>query len=339
VRVDDLFTVETYPRFHTLTSGISATLDGEASLARLLRALYPCGSVTGAPKIRAMEIIREVEENPRGVYCGAIGFVAHSVTSFNVAIRTLTLRDGAAELGVGGGIVWDSEAASEYEECLLKARFLTETAPPIRLIETIRWTQHEGFHLIELHLARLASSSYYFGFVCDEARVRRALDKAVAGGDGALRVRLTLGERGDIEVETAPFVLTAAGMVWRFAWAAVPVESNDWRVRHKTTARDFYDNALAASGADEVVFVNERGEVTEGSRSNVFVERDGVLATPPLRSGLLDGCLRRSLISSGRAVEAVLTRDDLEHGQVWFGNSLRGLVRGEWASKVANAAQ
>lgn len=339
VTVDDLFTLETYPRFHTLTSGISATLDGGVSLERMLRALFPCGSVTGAPKIRAMEIISEVEDVSRGVYCGAVGFVARGAASFNVAIRTLVLRDGQAELGVGGGIVWDSQAAAEYDECLLKARFLTEAPEPIRLIETMRWTPGEGFHLIDLHMARLSASSRYFGFVCDEARVRRALDKAVARGSDLQRVRLTLGERGDVEVETAAFA-PAADAVWRYAWAAAAVDGNDWRVRHKTTARDFYDRALAASGADEVVFVNERGEVTEGSRSNVFVERDGVLVTPPLSSGLLDGCLRRSLIASGRAVEGVLTKSDLALGRVWFGNSLRGLIRGEAAaSVVASAAQ
>ena len=333
VAVSDLFTVETYPRFHTLTSGITARLDGDVSLSRALNALFPCGSVTGAPKIRAMEIIREVEAGPRGVYCGAIGYVARDAMAFNVAIRTLVLREGAAEMGVGGGIVWDSRAAAEYEECMLKARFFTEAQEPLRLIETMRWTETGGFHLLERHLERLRMSCRYFGFVCHEARVRRALDAAVAGKAGPLRVRLTLGDRGDVEVAAEPFALPGADGVWRYAVAAKAVASGDWRLHHKTTAREVYDRGLAAAqastGCDEVVFVNERGEVTEGSRTNVFVERDGVLLTPPLACGLLDGCLRRELLESGRAVERVLTRQDLARGQVWFGNALRGLIRGE----------
>jgi len=347
VRVTDLFTVETYPRFHTLTSGITAALDGEASFSRILRALFPCGSVTGAPKIRAMEIIREIEDEPRGVYCGAVGYVGPETTAFNVGIRTLAIRGGAIEMGVGGGIVWDSEPAAEYAECLLKARFLTERAAPFRLIETMRWGAGEGFHLLGRHLRRLRSSSGYFGFVFDEARIRSALSAAVAQKDGPQRVRLTVGPRGDAEVEAAAFAPSAPDTVWRYAFAPSPVDSGDWRVHHKTTRRDFYDDAMAAAQAqsqcDEVVFLNERGEVTEGSRTNVFVERDGIWLTPPLSCGLLDGCLRRELIESGpqRVIERVLRPEDLRQGNVWFGNSLRGLVRGaavETAQKSRIAA-
>jgi para-aminobenzoate synthetase / 4-amino-4-deoxychorismate lyase len=341
VHVTDLFTVETYPRFHTLTSGIEAKLDGAASLSRVLPALFPCGSVTGAPKIRAMEIIREIEHVPRGVYCGAVGYVARDRMAFNVAIRTLVLRDGWSEMGVGGGIVWDSDAAAEYDEALLKARFFTDTPEAVRLIETLRWTPEGGFHLLSRHLARLSGSSRYFGYVCQQARVRRALDAAVAGKDEPQRVRLTLGERGDVDVTTAAFSATPTGAVWRYALAETAVDSQDLRVRHKTTARGFYDQALAsAPECDEVVFVNERGEVTEGSRTNIFVEHSGVWLTPPLSSGLLDGCLRRELIENGpqRVVERVLYPADLARGTVWFGNALRGLVRAEAAADVAAPA-
>jgi para-aminobenzoate synthetase / 4-amino-4-deoxychorismate lyase len=341
VRVNDLFTVETYPRFHTLTSGIEAALKEAPSLARLLPALFPCGSVTGAPKIRAMEIIAAVEDEPRGVYCGAVGYAMRDKIAFNVAIRTLTLKDGHAEMGVGGGIVWDSEPDAEYAECLLKARFLIDAEAPFRLIETMRWSADGGFHLLERHLRRLAASARYFGFLFDAGAVRRALDAAVAGCDGIHRVRLTLGVRGDTQVEAAPFVLPEPGAVWRYAFAPVPVSSADWRVAHKTTQRAFYDEALtAAEGCDEVVFVNERGEVTEGSRTNIFVERDGVWLTPPLSSGLLDGCLRRELIEKGpqRVVECVLRPEDLEGGKVWFGNALRGLIPGESLESARGAA-
>jgi para-aminobenzoate synthetase/4-amino-4-deoxychorismate lyase len=341
VQVSDLFTVETYPRFHTLTSGIEATLVEAPSLARLLPVLFPCGSVTGAPKIRAMEIIREVEDEPRGVYCGAVGYAMGEKIAFNVAIRTLTLSGGVGEMGVGGGIVWDSEPASEYAECLLKARFLADAEEPFRLIETMRWSTEGGFHLIGRHLHRLCASARYFGFPFDERAIRTALDRAVDGTEGLQRVRLTLGVRGDTQVESAPFTLPAADTVWRYALAGAPVSSTDWRVYHKTTQRGFYEAALAAAeGCDEVVFVNERGEVTEGSRTNIFVERDGVWLTPPLSSGLLDGCLRRELIESGphRVVESVLRPCDLEGGKVWFGNALRGLIPAESIEGARGAA-
>lgn len=341
VQVSDLFTVETYPRFHTLTSGIAATLTEAPSLARLLPALFPCGSVTGAPKIRAMEIIREVEDEPRGVYCGAVGYAMREKIAFNVAIRTLTLRGDMGEMGVGGGIVWDSEPASEYAECLLKARFLADVEEPFRLIETMRWSADGGFHLIERHLQRLRASARYFGFLFDERGIRSALDRALDSAEGLQRVRLTLGVRGDTQVECALLELPDADAVWRYGFAQGPVSSTDWRVYHKTTLRGFYDAALAAAeGCDEVVFVNERGEVTEGSRTNIFVERDGAWLTPPLSSGLLDGCLRRELIENGpqRVVESVLRPRDLEGGKVWFGNALRGLIPGESVEGARGAA-
>lgn len=330
VEVSDLFTVETYPTYHTLTSGVRGTLKMPASLSRVLPALFPCGSVTGAPKIRAMEIIREVEDEPRGVYCGAVGYAMREAMAFNVAIRTISLRGGRAEMGVGGGIVWDSEASSEHAECLLKARFLTEPHDPFRLIETMRWRADGGFHLIERHLARLKLSSRYFGFRFDEAAVRRHLEAAVAGAEGTMRVRLTLGVRGDTQAEAVAIERPSGDGVWRFAIATTRVNSADWRLYHKTTRREPYDEALSSSGCDEVVLVNERGELTEGSRTNLFVERDGVWLTPPLSSGLLGGCLRQDMLESGVLTvrEQILRAEDLEDGTVWFGNSLRGLIRG-----------
>jgi para-aminobenzoate synthetase/4-amino-4-deoxychorismate lyase len=334
VRVDDLFTVETYPAFHTMTSGISAELRDPVRLRDVVGALFPCGSVTGAPKIRAMEIIRDLEREPRGVYCGAVGFVDTARAAFNVAIRTLAVRDGAAEMGVGGGIVWDSDAAAEYQECLLKARFLTAPPSDFQLIETMRWSPREGFFLFKRHLARLQRSARYFGFVFDQHVVRDKLVAAISRQTTPQRVRLTLGRDGAVEVTIAPFVAEAAHAVWRYAISDKRTNSGDPLVHNKTTARQFYDDEMArareAFGVDEVVFLNERGEVTEGSRTTLFLEREGRWYTPPLECGVLDGCLRRELIERADPTieERVLSAEDLACGQVWFGNALRGLIRG-----------
>jgi len=333
VEVTDLFSVETYPRLHTMTSGIVGELADGASFSDIVRALFPCGSVTGAPKIRAMEIIRAVEDEPRGIYCGAIGYVGRNTMAFTVGIRTLLLRDGVAEMGVGGGIVWDSNAASEYAECMLKARFLTDAHERFRLIETMRWTKEDGFHLLARHLKRLEASSRYFGFRFNERAVLRALTAATQDCEGVQRVRLTLGMRGDLQVEAEPIALPVADAIWRFAIAEARRDSRDPRTRHKTSLRALLERELAtqraASDCDEVVFLNERNEVTEGSRTSVFVECEQELLTPPLSSGVLDGCLRRELIENGprRVVETTLYPSDLERGTVWLGNSLRGLVR------------
>lgn len=341
VRVDDMFTVETYPTFHTLTSTVSGELSSVPRLASIIPALFPCGSVTGAPKIRAMEIIRETEDEPRGVYCGAVGFASKDRMSFNVAIRTLALDRAGGELGIGGGIVWDSSAGSEIEEARLKARFFTENIEPFRLIETMRWQPGEGFYLLERHLKRLAQSAAHFGFRLDAGAVLKHLLHAVAGKSVVLRVRLTLGARGDTQVETAD--LEPSPDCWRFRVSNHPVSSMDWRLFHKTTRREPYGvlERLRQSfpEIDEVVLLNERGELTEGCRSTIFIERDGVWLTPPLSSGLLDGCLRRELLEAGaqKTVEAILRLPDLENGTVWFGNALRGLVMGRrWLSGVAD---
>jgi para-aminobenzoate synthetase/4-amino-4-deoxychorismate lyase len=337
VKVDHLFTIETYPRFHTMTSGISAKLRPDIRLADIMRALFPCGSVTGAPKIRAMEIIRESEKGPRGVYCGAIGFIDKARIAFNVAIRTLEVRDGAAEMGVGGGIVWDSLAEDEYAECLLKARFVTDATHDFHLIETMRWSPQEGFHLFRRHMARLARSARYFGFVCEEATIRARLVAAVAAARGPQRVRLSLAAGGSVDVATSDFVMPAPGAVWRYTISDVRTNSTEPHYHHKTSIRDVYDGEWRrlqqARGIDEVVFLNERGEITEGSRTTLFLERDGQWLTPPLACGVLDGCLRREMIERADPIveERVLRPNDLATGQVWFGNSLRGLMKGELA--------
>jgi para-aminobenzoate synthetase/4-amino-4-deoxychorismate lyase len=339
VEVTDLFTVETYRPIHQMTSGVTARLRPDVTFADLVRGLFPCGSVTGAPKIRAMEIIRELEPDARGVYTGAIGMIApDGDVAFNVAIRTVAIHaSGRGAMGIGSGLVHDSDGPAEYEECLLKARFLTEPDPPFALIETMRWQRGQGYYLLDRHLDRLAESAAYFGYPRDEDAVRDRLDRAAEGfADGVQRVRLTLDADGAIEVTAVAIELPADDAVFRYVLADAPTDSDNRFLYHKTTRRETYDRTLAdmkrATGCDEVLFVNERGELTEGSYTNLFIERGGVLLTPPVSCGLLDGTFRQALFAdpAREVVEAVLMPGDLDTADaVYLGNSVRGLVRAE----------
>jgi para-aminobenzoate synthetase/4-amino-4-deoxychorismate lyase len=326
VSVTDLFAVETYPTLHTMVSTVTARLKPDTAIARIVQALFPCGSVTGAPKIRAMQIIREVESGPRGIYCGAIGhFAPDGAARFNVAIRTLTITGNEGVLGIGGAVVRDSRREDEYAECLLKARFFTDAHRALELIETLKFDG--GFIRLERHLARLEHSARVFAMPFTRARAIAALEKAVAGKSGAHRVRLTLGMEGFSCIAVA---LAETKMPWRYTISPRRICSADRLQRHKTTWRELYESEAArlheSEGVDEVLFLNERGEVAEASRSNVFVKRAGKLLTPPLASGALPGCLRGELLDSGACAEAVLMPRDLEEGDVFFGNSLRGLI-------------
>ncbi len=327
VEVSDLFKVETYPTLHTMVSTVTAQKRKDVGVADILRALFPCGSVTGVPKIRAMEILRELEASPRGAYCGAIGHFAPAPNNqfsarFNVAIRTLTIQGAEGELGIGGGVVQDSDADGEYAECLLKARFFEVSRKQLELIETLRW--ESGFARLESHLARMENSARVFGLAFDPVAAEAALAQAVAGRAGASRVRLTLNEAGRHHATVHD--LPANPAHWTYAVSPERTHSSDVLLRHKTSWRDLYEGEVKRLGTDEVIFCNQRGELTEGARSNIFVRRDGVFLTPPLEAGVLDGRLRAELIGQRQAREAVLTPDDLT-GEVWFGNSLRGLIR------------
>jgi para-aminobenzoate synthetase/4-amino-4-deoxychorismate lyase len=280
-----------------------------------------------------MELIAELESEPRGVYCGAIGHISPEGRAlFNVAIRTaVVFRDAAGEMGIGSGIVFDSQGPKEYAECLLKMKFLTDPVKPFELIETMLYEPGSGLVLLERHLERLATSARYFAYAYDGAAVRRALADAVNGKSERLRVRLLLAEGGAVTVATTPLPAPAADVVMRFVVSASRVDSSDIFLFHKTTRRELYDREWQhyadSMGADEVIYLNERGELAEGSRTTIFIERDGRLLTPALASGLLPGTLRAELISEGRAVEAVLTLDDLQAAdRVYLGNSVRGLV-------------
>jgi para-aminobenzoate synthetase/4-amino-4-deoxychorismate lyase len=338
VEVTDLFTVETYRSVHQMTSGIAAELRSDMGLTDMLRALFPCGSVTGAPKVRAMEIIRELEGEPRGIYTGAIGHIAPSGDAqFNVAIRTVVLDGRAGEMGIGSGIVADSKVDSEFDECLLKANFLTKLDPPFELIETIRFEKGEGFHLLERHFARLQASAAHFGYPFSRDAVLAALEAEAARVEAPVAlVRLLLAEDGAITVTSSPITLPTKETVWRFAISDRRLDENDPFFYHKTTRRQFFEQEMERqkelTGCDEVVFLNSKGELTEGTRTNLFVELDGRLFTPALACGLLPGTLREELLDLPRAAasETILTPQDLlAADRIYLGNSVRGLIRAE----------
>lgn len=337
VAVPQLFRVESFPTIHQLVSDVTATLAPEADAIDVLAAAFPCGSITGAPKVRAMEIIAEVEQGPRGLYTGSIGFIeAGGDAAFNVAIRTLVFppQESAssplpaapikATLGLGSGIVADSEAASEWRECLAKGGFVTAAAGGFDLIETMRFDPVEGVLRLDGHFARLKASADRFGFRFDRHGARNSLQAATFRLKQAARIRLRLSPAGALAIEVTPLPSFAALPV-TVRTAALPVAVDDFRLRHKTSAREFYDEARIASGADEVAFVNDEGFVTEGSMTNIFVDRGDVLLTPPAELGLLPGVLRAELIEKGRAVESHLRANDLAGG-FFIGNAVRGLV-------------
>jgi para-aminobenzoate synthetase/4-amino-4-deoxychorismate lyase len=315
VRVSSLFDVERFETVWQMTSTVEATLNEGTSLVDLMTALFPCGSVTGAPKIRTMQIIRELERFPRGAYTGAIGFLKPGGDCiFNVAIRTVVIdtETNVATFGVGGGVTIDSTAEREYEECLVKSRFLYAPAGEFQLFESLLLEDGEYF-LLERHVERLRDSAAYFGFRFSEDEVRSALGRVAAS---RCKVRLTLWKDGRIEINVSAI---EAFEIRRVALATEAVDSSDRFLFHKTTNRDFYAAQLAARpDCDDIIFWNERGEVTESTIANIVVVLDGQLFTPPIASGVLAGTFRDQLLAEGKIKERVITVEDLKNAKEFF---------------------
>ncbi|MDD7909935.1 aminodeoxychorismate synthase component I [Pseudovibrio exalbescens] len=334
--------VETYRSIFQMTSTTTAKLEPGAELPEIMERLFPCGSITGAPKLRAMEIIDDLEASPRGIYTGSIGAIEpNGDFCFNVAIRTLVLDEaGNGSLGTGSGVVFDSGASPEYEECLLKLEVFTDPIEPFGLIETMKWTPEDGFFLLERHMARLLESASYFGFKIDGEAVRAALAAhANAWDPSAQRVRLELHEDGSFQIENTPLP-SASDSAWSVCLAREPLLSNNRFLFHKTTHRAFYDDARKRYqerfDCQETIFTNEDGFLTEGSFTTLFIRNPGKLLTPHLRHGLLPGTLRAGLLERGIAEEADLRPEDLVKAEaVYVGNSVRGLVKVELSKLFA----
>ncbi|HJU99592.1 MAG TPA: aminodeoxychorismate synthase component I [Burkholderiaceae bacterium] len=344
VDVPALFEVRRYSGVLQMTSTVQARLRADATLAGIFDALYPCGSITGAPKRRTMEIIRELEPDRRGLYTGTIGWFeptqGRPVGDFclSVPIRTLALQpeaDGVrrGEMGVGAGIVFDSDASAEYAECALKARFLTGLDNDFDLFETLYATREDGMRHRDRHLARLAASAAYFGYPWDAAAANAYLDMARAAlpAGQPCRVRLALAPSGAFSIQHAPLAPLAEPV--RVLLAPDTTSASDLFLRHKSSVRTRYDAAwreAEAQGAFDTLFFNERGELTEGGRSCVFVKLDGRWVTPPLSSGVLPGVMRSVMLAdpAWQAQERVITRAMFEQAQeIVLCNALRGPIR------------
>lgn len=334
VHVQELFTLERYPTLWQMTSAIEAEIPPDTTLVDILTALFPCGSVTGAPKIRTMELIAELEGLARGVYTGAIGLVQPGGDcTFNVAIRTVVIdRDtNVATLGVGAGITADSDPEEEYRECLLKAAFASDAArideAPFSLLETMR-LEAGVIQRLERHLRRARDASEYFGFPWKETEVRGALvDACTAHAIGCWRLRLLIDSHGAPSVECAAYH-DSPPPPWRVALAATPVDDRSPFIFNKTTRRETYDAARRARpDVDDVLLWNQRGEVTESTIANLVVETSAGRLTPPVECGLLPGVLRSELVEAGVVREQLVTKDDLTCvSRIWLVNSLRGWI-------------
>ena len=326
VKVPELFALETYGTLHQMTSRVVSKLTPDIDMKSIFQNLFPCGSVTGAPKIRAMEIIDDLETTPRGAYCGALGYIdPNGDACFNVGIRTLTLSGKRLTYNVGSGLVYDSQAQDEYHECLLKADVLSQ--PPADIIETCLWTPKDGIVRGKAHKARMMKSAKALGYPFNPAQYD-ALTEGIKTETNDQHIRMTLSADGDLNLSQKDFVSLDRPKIMV---SPHKLSKKVQYSKHKISRRNFYDEERerlkALTGIDEVIFLNESGKLCEGSFTSIFIEKDGKLLTPALKTGILPGVLRAELLRSKKARTADLTEDDLLGAKnIYIGNSMRGLM-------------
>ncbi len=326
VKVPELFALETYETLHQMTSRVVSKLTPDIDMKSIFQNLFPCGSVTGAPKIRAMEIIDDLETTPRGAYCGALGYIdPNGDACFNVGIRTLTLSGKRLTYNVGSGLVYDSQAQDEYHECLLKADVLSQ--PPAGIIETCLWTPKDGIVRGKAHKARMMKSAKALGYPFNPAQYDALID-GIKAKETSQHIRITLSAEGDLNLSQKYFVSLDRPKIMV---SPHKLSKQVQYSKHKISRRNFYDEERerlkALTGIDEVIFLNESGKLCEGSFTSIFIEKDGKLLTPALKTGILPGVLRAELLRSKKARTADLTEDDLLGAKnIYIGNSMRGLM-------------
>ena len=327
VKVPHLFNVEKYPTVWQMTSTVTAKTT--ASLSEIIEALFPCASITGAPKARTMQIIQKLENTPRRIYTGCIGFISpQRQAQFNVAIRTVLIdkENSQAEYGVGGGIVWDSVSSDEYQECQIKAQVLTLNQPDFSLLETILWQPDDGYFVLDYHLQRLQASAIYFDFNLDINSLKTQLDKLTKTfSNQAYKVRLLLDSCGEITYQTMPLSSVNNQEFVKLGMCSTPVDSNNLFLYHKTTNRQVYETAKAAfPDCDDVLLWNERGEITETCIGNIVVELNREFLTPPVKCGLLAGTFRADLLEKGKIREEIITMEMLKYSdRIYIINSVQ----------------
>ena len=326
VKVPELFALESYETLHQMTSRVVSKLTPDIDMKSIFQNLFPCGSVTGAPKIRAMEIIDDLETTPRGAYCGALGYIdPNGDACFNVGIRTLTLSGKRLTYNVGSGLVYDSQAQDEYHECLLKADVLSQ--PPADIIETCLWTPKDGIVRGKAHKARMMKSAKALGYPFSPAQYDALID-GIKAKETSQHIRITLSAEGDLNLSQKYFVSLDRPKIMV---SPHKLSKQVQYSKHKISRRNFYDEERerlkALTGIDEVIFLNESGKLCEGSFTSIFIEKDGKLLTPALKTGILPGVLRAELLRSKKARTADLTEDDLLGAKnIYIGNSMRGLM-------------
>jgi para-aminobenzoate synthetase/4-amino-4-deoxychorismate lyase len=335
VTVPELFTLETYPTLHQMTSQVEGTLRENLSWKDILSGLFPCGSVTGAPKIRAMEIIHDLESGTRDAYCGSMGYIEpNGDACFNVAIRTIQLSGNQLRYDVGSGVVLDSEGPDEYQECLLKSNILTQTKSG--LFETLKWDPEEGFIRRKEHTARLLASAKRQKIQLNADDINSCLDNhAKSFPQTPLRIRFSLSEQGQLDLQWTAF--EASTTTLRLCLSQYPLEAEYQITEQKVESRNFYDGererVQAQHDIDEVLFLDVDGYLCEGTFTSLFIKEGDALFTPAL-PGLLPGVLRNTLIAEGKAIESHISLTRLlAADEIFVGNSLRGLIPGKLISK------
>jgi para-aminobenzoate synthetase / 4-amino-4-deoxychorismate lyase len=329
VTVPSLFTIEKYQTLFQMTSTVEGRISDSVTLFDVFKSIFPCGSVTGAPKIRSMQIIHELEKERRGVYTGAIGFCSPNKEAvFNVAIRTLVIDGRKGEMGTGGGIVYDSNPEDEYNECKLKADFLTSHFQDFELLETLLWK--DGYPFLKQHLHRLTQSAKYFDFPCNIDSIEKQLHEhsGIFEEGSRHKIRLRVNASGAVIIESSAIADDETGGL--IALADIRTDSHNRFLYHKTTNRELYDRLFHEAeikGFTDVIFMNENNEITEGSRNNIFIEKDGTLFTPPIECGLLNGVYRQHVIATRPpVVERTLHLSDLLGAdKIYLCNAVRGM--------------
>lgn len=340
INVPKLYEIEKYETLYQMTSTIEGIIKKETGLYSLFKNIFPSGSVTGAPKLKAMEIIHELEKSPRGIYTGAIGYIApHGDAVFNVAIRTIVINKNKGKMGVGSGIVWDSDSKNEYEECILKTDFLSDKGvhpyanKDFKLIESILWANGK-YRFLREHIKRLKDSARYFGFQFDRERIiNKILENSnYLNSKNRYKMRVLMNKNGDIEIDNGEIDDKDKHGINYIYISDKRTDSNNVFLYHKTTARDIYDTAYKEAknkGFYDVIFTNEREEITEGCITNIFIKKDNKLVTPPVSCGLLNGIYRQSVVRRNKNVieQIIKVEDILNADGIYLCNSVRGMVK------------